>query len=81
MCLYKEDDKHILLIDFIALYRPRFQPSSHFSNVHLLPPPNMFRKRQLPLVPHSRNDLEERLLKGRNSVTPNITTGMDNFCN
>ncbi|XP_054724916.1 regulating synaptic membrane exocytosis protein 1-like isoform X2 [Uloborus diversus] len=54
--------------------RPRFQPVPRPSNAHrLLPPPNSFRKRQLPQVPFSRSDLEERFLKSRNSVvTPSI---------
>ncbi|XP_035217819.1 regulating synaptic membrane exocytosis protein 2-like isoform X3 [Stegodyphus dumicola] len=47
--------------------RPQFQPMPRPSNAHrLLPPPNSFRKRQLPQVPTLRSDLEERFYKARN---------------
>ncbi|KFM73986.1 Regulating synaptic membrane exocytosis protein 1, partial [Stegodyphus mimosarum] len=47
--------------------RPQFQPMPRPSNAHrLLPPPNSFRKRQLPQVPIPRSDLEERFYKARN---------------
>ncbi|GFY71301.1 regulating synaptic membrane exocytosis protein 1 [Trichonephila inaurata madagascariensis] len=50
-------------------YRSEFQSLPRISSAHrLMPPQNSLRKRQLPLVP-ARNELEERYLRGRNSVS------------
>ncbi|GFR24196.1 regulating synaptic membrane exocytosis protein 2 [Trichonephila clavata] len=54
-------------------YRSEFQSLPRISSAHrLMPPQNSLRKRQLPLVP-ARNELEERFLRGRNSVSGSTT--------
>ncbi|GFX22232.1 regulating synaptic membrane exocytosis protein 1 [Trichonephila clavipes] len=54
-------------------YRSEFQSLPRISSAHrLMPPQNSLRKRQLPLVP-ARNELEERYLRGRNSVSGSTT--------
>ncbi|GFU25787.1 regulating synaptic membrane exocytosis protein 2 [Nephila pilipes] len=55
-------------------YRSEFQSLPRISSSHrLMPPQNSLRKRQLPPVP-SRNELEERYLRGRNSVSGSTGT-------
>ncbi|GIX75666.1 regulating synaptic membrane exocytosis protein 2 [Caerostris darwini] len=51
-------------------YRSEFQPLPRVSSSQrLYPPPSSLRKRQLPQVPLSRSELEERYLRGRNPAT------------
>ncbi|XP_055943351.1 regulating synaptic membrane exocytosis protein 2-like isoform X3 [Argiope bruennichi] len=55
-------------------YRSEFHPIPRVASSQRLPPPqNSLRKRQLPQVPLSRSEFQERFYLGRNSVTGSTT--------